>query len=97
MRSVLKEIKVSSVMLLMAGSALLAFGLYNVHSISNVTEGGILGLDLASGILVWNLTIIFRVSFDSFVLSFGLEDFRETISCIFLYFSHRVFRFLWNF
>ena len=46
MRSVLKEIKVSSVMLLMAGSALLAFGLYNVHSISNVTEGGILGLTL---------------------------------------------------
>lgn len=46
MRSVLKEIKVSSVMLLLAGSALLAFGLYNVHSISNVTEGGILGLTL---------------------------------------------------
>ena len=33
-------------MLLLAGSALLAFGLYNVHSISNVTEGGILGLTL---------------------------------------------------
>ena len=46
MRSVLKEIKVASVMLLLAGSALLAFGLYNVHSISNVTEGGILGLTL---------------------------------------------------
>ena len=46
MRSIWKEIKLSSVLLLLAGSALLAFGLYNVHSISNVTEGGILGLIL---------------------------------------------------
>lgn len=29
-----------------AGSAILAFGLYEVHSISGVTEGGILGLSL---------------------------------------------------
>lgn len=28
------------------GSAILAFGLYNVHSLSGVTEGGILGLEL---------------------------------------------------
>lgn len=46
MRSIWKEIKLSSVLLLLAGSALLAFGFYNVHSISNVTEGGILGLTL---------------------------------------------------
>ena len=46
MRSIWKEIKLSSVLLLLAGSALLDFGLYNVHSISNVTEGGILGLTL---------------------------------------------------
>lgn len=46
MRSIWKEIKLSSVLLLLAGSALLAFGLYNFHSISNVTEGGILGLTL---------------------------------------------------
>lgn len=46
MRSVLKEIKVSSVLLLLLGSAILAFGLYNIHSVSNVTEGGILGLTL---------------------------------------------------
>lgn len=46
MRSVLKEMKVSSVFLLLLGSAILAFGLYNVHSVSNVTEGGILGLTL---------------------------------------------------
>ena len=38
MRSIWKEIKLSSVLLLLVGSALLAFGLYNVHSISNVTE-----------------------------------------------------------
>lgn len=29
-----------------AGSAFLAFGLYNIHSISAVTEGGVLGLTL---------------------------------------------------
>lgn len=28
------------------GSAILAFGLYNVHSLSNVTEGGVLGMTL---------------------------------------------------
>lgn len=31
---------------LIFGSAILAFGLYNVHSISNVTEGGVLGMTL---------------------------------------------------
>lgn len=34
------------VMVLLAGSAILAFGLYHVHSQSNVTEGGVLGLTL---------------------------------------------------
>lgn len=33
-------------MLLLLGSAVLAFGLYNVHALSKVTEGGILGLTL---------------------------------------------------
>lgn len=33
-------------LLALAGSIILAFGLYNIHSISNVTEGGILGLTL---------------------------------------------------
>ena len=28
------------------GSAFLAFGLYNVHALSGVTEGGVLGLTL---------------------------------------------------
>lgn len=30
----------------LTGSAILAFGLYNIHSISNVTEGGVLGMTL---------------------------------------------------
>lgn len=32
--------------LALTGSAVLAFGLYNIHSLSGVTEGGILGLTL---------------------------------------------------
>ena len=46
MRSFWKEIKPSSILLLSGASALLAFGLYNIHSVSKVTEGGILGLTL---------------------------------------------------
>lgn len=40
-KSYLKDIFV-----LLLGSAILAFGLYHVHSQSNVTEGGVLGLTL---------------------------------------------------
>lgn len=39
-------IKGSYIFVSILGSAILAFGLYNVHSISNVTEGGVLGLIL---------------------------------------------------
>ena len=46
MRTIWKEIKLSSILLLLGGSALLAFGLYHIHSMSRVTEGGILGLTL---------------------------------------------------
>ena len=46
MRIIWKEIKLSSILLLLGGSALLAFGLYHIHSMSGVTEGGILGLTL---------------------------------------------------
>ena len=35
-----------SVLLSLAGSAILAFGLYHIHSFSGVTEGGQLGLSL---------------------------------------------------
>ncbi len=42
----MKDIKKKDIVVLLVGSAILAFGLYNVHSISNVTEGGALGLTL---------------------------------------------------
>ena len=38
--------KIKALLLTVLGSAILAFGLYNVHSLSAVTEGGILGLTL---------------------------------------------------
>lgn len=34
------------VLLCIAGSAILSFGLYNIHALSGVTEGGILGMTL---------------------------------------------------
>ncbi len=40
------DIKPKSYIIIIASSAFLAFGLYNVHSLSGVTEGGILGLVL---------------------------------------------------
>lgn len=39
-------LKLKNCLLALLGSAILAFGLYNIHSISNVTEGGVLGLTL---------------------------------------------------
>ena len=41
-----KDVKVSSCVISVLASSILAFGLYNVHSVSKVTEGGILGLTL---------------------------------------------------
>ena len=40
------QVKPKRIALALAGSAILAFGLYNVHSLSNVTEGGVLGMTL---------------------------------------------------
>ncbi len=40
------KLKVKNCLSIILGSAVLAFGLYNVHSISGVTEGGVLGLTL---------------------------------------------------
>ena len=39
-------IKASNCLLVAGSSAFLAFGLYNVHSLSGVTEGGVLGMTL---------------------------------------------------
>lgn len=44
--SALKNIKAKNIIISVVGSCILAFGLYNVHSISSVTEGGVLGLTL---------------------------------------------------
>ena len=37
---------IKEMLALLAGSAILAFGLYHIHAQSNVTEGGVLGLTL---------------------------------------------------
>ena len=37
---------IRKVLLSLSGSGVLAFGLYNIHSLSGVTEGGALGLTL---------------------------------------------------
>ncbi len=42
----LQRLKLKNCIIALIGSAILAFGLYNIHSISVVTEGGILGLTL---------------------------------------------------
>ena len=42
----LKTLKLKNCIIALVGSAILAFGLYNVHSFSGVTEGGVLGLTL---------------------------------------------------
>lgn len=60
------KIKQKDLTYLLVGSAILAFGLYNVHSISNVTEGGALGLTLL-------LQHWFHISpaFSAFVINFA--------------------------
>ena len=40
------RLKLKSCAVALLGSAVLAFGLYNIHSFSGVTEGGVLGLTL---------------------------------------------------
>lgn len=43
---IFREIDLKSWVMLLSGSFILAFGLYNIHSQSGVTEGGVLGLIL---------------------------------------------------
>ena len=45
-KALLPQIKVKNCIFLILGGAILAFGLFNVHSFSGVTEGGTLGLTL---------------------------------------------------
>lgn len=42
----MKSIRLKDTLTLVIGSAILAFGLFNIHSFSGVTEGGTLGLTL---------------------------------------------------
>ena len=42
----LPKLKISNCLILLAGSVIQAIGIYNIHSLSNVTEGGVLGLTL---------------------------------------------------
>lgn len=45
-QTICKQIRVSSLGLALFGSCILAFGLYQIHSVSRITEGGVLGLTL---------------------------------------------------
>ena len=42
----LKDLKIKNILLCILGSCVLSFGLYNVHCMSGITEGGILGMTL---------------------------------------------------
>lgn len=42
----IQNIKIKNCLVVLLGSSILAFGLYNIHSFSGVTEGGVLGLTL---------------------------------------------------
>lgn len=46
MRKLLKDIKPVHCVISVLGAVFLAFGMYNIHSLSGVTEGGVLGLNL---------------------------------------------------
>lgn len=46
LRRILPQMRLKNCIFLVLGSAILAFGLFNVHSFSSVTEGGTLGLTL---------------------------------------------------
>ena len=42
----LPKLKISNCLILLVGSIIQAIGIYNIHSLSNVTEGGVLGMTL---------------------------------------------------
>lgn len=46
MRCIIPNLKPKNIITALVGSAILAFGLFNIHSFSGVTEGGVLGLTL---------------------------------------------------
>lgn len=46
LKKYINKVYIKDLLILLLGSAILAFGLYHVHSQSNVTEGGVLGITL---------------------------------------------------
>ena len=44
--NLLRELKTKNILISLLGSLILAFGIYNIHAVSAVTEGGVLGLAL---------------------------------------------------
>lgn len=45
-KTLFKNIKLKNILIILLGSAIVAFGMYNIHDVSDITEGGIFGLDL---------------------------------------------------
>ena len=45
-KKLFENISLKSVLIIILSAAIVVFGMYNVHEISDITEGGILGLDL---------------------------------------------------
>lgn len=45
-KTLFKNIKPKNILIILVGSAIVAFGMYNIHDVSDITEGGIFGLDL---------------------------------------------------
>ena len=45
-KNLFSEIKIKSCLVCITGGIILAFGMYNIHSVSHITEGGTLGLTL---------------------------------------------------
>ena len=46
LKNFIPELKLKNCLIIALGSIILSFGLYNVHSVANITEGGSLGLCL---------------------------------------------------
>ena len=46
LKNFIPKLKLKNCLVIILGSIILAFGLYNVHSVAKVTEGGSLGLCL---------------------------------------------------
>lgn len=65
-----KEIKLKNCIIIFISSTFLAFGLYHIHSLSNVTEGGVIGLNL--------------LMFHWFELSPSITNFVANIICYFM-------------